>query len=202
MALKRCSDVGPGGHPVLDGNLDVAGDGICLEADLKDFADENKDSGQANDRQILGAGVTYTPPKPYSLAFRVYQFTNDISADLTFADIAPTPVTDDDVPYTAEGTQYMLQAVWTASKKLQVIGQYSYLQAEGSYDTDASGFADVGDLSGLDAVQKESSLDLKYTLNSGWGASARLAHLSYEDRKSSLEDEDIREISAAVSRRW
>ena len=180
----------------------VPATGVCLEADLKDFADENTDSGQVNDRQILGAAVTYKPPRPFSLAFRVYQFSNDISADLTLADIAPTPVTDENVPYTADGTQYMLQAVWSASKKLQVTGQYSYLQAEGAYDTDAPGFTDVGELSGLDAVQQESFLDLKYTMNSGWGLSARLAQLSYEDRESSLEDEDISEISASVTRRW
>lgn len=176
--------------------------GLCLEADLKDFADENTDSGQVNDRQILSAAVTYTPPKPFSLAFRVYQFSNDISADITFADITPTPVTDENVPYSADGTQYMLQAVWNASKKLQVTGQYSYLQAEGSYDTDAPGFSDVESFSGLDAVQKESFLDLKYTRNDGWGVAARLAQLSYKDRESSLEDEDISEISASVSRRW
>lgn len=176
--------------------------GICLEADLKEFTDENTDNGQINDRRILGAAVTYTPPKPFSLALRVYQFSNDIKADITFADISPSPVTDESVPYSADGTQYMLLGVWNASKKLQVTGQYSYLQAEGSYDTDAPGFADVGDLSGLDTVQKESSLDLKYTMSSGWGVSARLAQLSYEDSKSGLEDEDISEISASVSRRW
>jgi hypothetical protein len=176
--------------------------GLCLDADLKDFSDENTDNGQTNDRQILGAGITYTPPKPFSLAFRVYQFTNDISADITFADTAPSPITDEDVPYTAEGTQYMLQAVWSATKKLQVTGQYSYLQAEGSYDADTTGFDDVEGYSGLDATQQESFLDLNYTMNDGWGVSARLAQLSYEDKQSDLADEDISEVSASVTRRW
>jgi len=176
--------------------------GLCIEADLRDFADENTENGQINDRQILSAAVTYTPPKPFSLAFRVYQFTNDISADLTFADTSPTPIVDENVPYTADGTQYMLQAVWSASKKLQVTGQYSYLQAQGSYDADISGFDDVEDHSGLDAIQQESSLDLRYTMNEGWGVSARLAQLSYEDSKSDLPDEDVSEISASVTRRW
>jgi hypothetical protein len=180
----------------------VPSSGLCLEADLRDFADENTNNGQVNDRQILGAAVTYTPPKPFSLAFRVYQFTNDISADLTFADTAPSPITDKDVPYTADGTQYMFQAVWNASKKLQVTGQYSYLKAEGSYDADTTGFLDVEDYSGLDAVQQESFLDLQYTLNDGWGMSARFAQLSYEDKKSSLEDEDISQVSASVTRKW
>lgn len=176
--------------------------GLCIEADVRDFADENTDSGQINDRRIIGAAITYTPPTPLSLAFRVYQFTNDISANLTFADIAPTPVIDDDVPYLAEGTQYMLQAVWNASKKVRVTGHYSYLQAEGSYDADTTGFADVETFSGLDTVQQESSLDLRYTMGGGWGVSARLAQLSYEDRESSLEDEDISEVSASVTRTW
>lgn len=176
--------------------------GLCLEADFKDFADENTDSGQVNDRQIVSAAVTYTPPRPFSLAFRVYQFTNDISADLTFADTAPSPITDEDVPYTAEGTQYMLQAVWNASRKLQITGQFSYLQAEGSFDVDTTGFTDVGDFSGLDAVQQESFVDLRYTMNDGWGVSARFAQLSYEDKESNLEDEDVREVSASVTRRW
>jgi len=176
--------------------------GLCLEADLKDFADENTDNGQVNDRQILGAAVTYAPPRPFFLAFRVYQFTNDISADLTFADTAPLPITDEDVPYTAEGTQYMFQAVWNASKKLQITGQYSYLQAEGSFDVDTTGFTDVEDYSGLDAIQQELFLDLRYTMNDGWGVSTRFARLSYEDKESSLEDEDASEISASVTRRW
>jgi len=176
--------------------------GLYLEADLKDFADKNTDSGQVNDRRIVGAAVTYTPPKPFSVAFRVYQFSNDISADLTFADTAPSPIIDENVPYTAEGIQYMLQAVWNASKKLQVTGQYSYLQADGSFDVDTPDFTDVGDFSGIDAVQKESFLDLRYTLSDGWGMSARLAQLSYEDKDSSLEDEDVSEISASVTRRW
>jgi hypothetical protein len=180
----------------------IPSSGLCLEADLKDFADENTNSGQINDRKILGAAVTYTPPKPFSLAFRVYQFTNDISADLTFADTAPSPITDEDVPYTAEGTQYMLQAVWSASKKLQLTGQYSYLQAEGSFDADTTGFADVEDYSGLDATQQESFLDLEYTMSDGWGISARIAQLSYEDKESNLEDEDINEVSASVTRKW
>ncbi|MCK5308434.1 MAG: hypothetical protein KAJ73_07485, partial [Zetaproteobacteria bacterium] len=132
----------------------------------------------------------------------VYQFTNDISADITFADIAPSPIVDEDVPYTADGTQYMFQAVWSATKKLQLTGQYSYLQAEGSYDADITGFADVEDYSGLDAIQEESSLDLTYTMNDGWGVSARFAQMSYEDKESNLEDEDVSEISASVTRRW
>ena len=180
----------------------VPSPGLCLEADLKDFADENTDSGQVNDRQIVSAAVTYAPPKPFFLAFRVYQFTNDISADITFADIAPSPIVDEDVPYTADGTQYMFQAVWSATKKLQLTGQYSYLQAEGSYDADITGFADVEDYSGLDAIQQESSLDLTYTMNDGWGVSARFAQMSYEDKESNLEDEDVSEVSASVTRRW
>jgi len=176
--------------------------GLCLEADLKYYSDENTNNGQTKDRQILGAAITYTPPKPFCLAFRVYQFTNDISADVTFADIAPSPITDEDVPYAAKGTQYLLQAVWSASKKLQLTGQYSYLQAEGSYDADITGFADVEDCSGFDAVQQESSLDLNYAMNDGWGVSARFAQLSYEDKQSDLADEDINQISASVTRKW
>jgi len=176
--------------------------GLCLEADIRDFADENTDNGQTNDRQILGAGITYTPPKPFSVAFRVYQFTNDISANITFADTAPSPITDEDVPYTAEGTQYMLQAVWSASKKVQLTGQYSYLQAEGSFDSDIPGFSDVGSYSGLDAVQQESFLDFNYTMNHGWGLSARFAQLSYEDKQSDLPEEDISEVSASVTKKW
>ena len=176
--------------------------GLCLEADFKDFADENTDSGQVNDRQIIGAAITYAPPRPFSLAFRVYQFTNDISADIIFADTAPSPIIDEDVPYSADGTQYMIQAVWSASKKLQLTGQYSYLQTEGSYDVEIAGFGDVEDYSGLDAVQQESSLDLIYAMNNGWGVSARLAQLSYEDKQSDLADEDISQISASVTRKW
>lgn len=185
----------------LSGQWVPAG-GLCIDADLRDFDDENSDSGQVSDRQILGAAVTYTPPSPVSLAVRVYRFTNDISADLTFADTAPTPITDEDVPYKAEGTQYLLQAVWNASKKLQLTGQYSYLQAEGAYDADIAGFADVESYSGLDAVQKESSLDLQYTLKEGLWLSGRLAQLSYEDSKGGFPDEDVSEVSASVTRKW
>jgi len=176
--------------------------GLFLEADIKDFADENTDSGQTNDRQVISAGVTYTPSMPFALAFRVFQFTNDISADITYADTSPSPIIEEDVPYTANGTQYMLQAVWSANKKLQVIGQYSYLKAKGSYDAEEPGFDDVEDYSGLDAIQQESFLDFNYTLNDGWGVSARFAQLSYEDKDSSLEDEDVSEVSASVTRRW
>jgi hypothetical protein len=175
---------------------------LCLDADLKDFSDENTESGQVNDRQIISAGVTYTPPRPLSLAFRIFRFVNDIKADLTFADIAPVPVTDEDVPYSADGTQYMVQAAWNASRSLLVTGRYSYLQAEGSYKTDATGFEDVGAYSGLDAVQQESSLDLDYTLGGGWGLAARLAKLTYKDKASDLDDEDISQLSASVTRRW
>ncbi len=175
---------------------------LCLDADLKDFSDENTDSNQKNDRQILAAGVTYTPERPFALALRVYQFTNDISADLTFADIAPIPVTDENVPYSAEGTQFMLHVLWSVSKKLQIAGQYSYLQAEGSFDADTTAFSDVEDYSGLDAVQQESSLDLQYTMKDGWGLSARFAQLSYEDKEGRQEDEDVSQVSASVTRRW
>jgi hypothetical protein len=176
--------------------------GLCLEANLENYSDENTDSGQINDRQIMGAGVTYTPPSAFSLALRVVRFTNDIKADITFADITPTPITEEDVPYSAEGTQYLVQAVWNANRKLLVTGQYSYLQAEGSYNADVAGFDDVADYSGLDAVQRESSLDVTYTLSGGWGISGRLANLTYEDRDSGQENEDIRQASAALTRRW
>lgn len=175
--------------------------GLCLTADLKDFADENSDSGLVNERQVLGAGVTYTPQLPVSLVLQVYQFNNDITTDLTFADSVPA-VSEDDVPYTAQGTQYMLQAVWRASRKLQVTGHYSYLMAEGDYDVASAGFADVNSYSGLDAVQQESAVDLMYTMNGGWGVSARLANLTYEDKKSDLEDEEVSQVSASVSKRW
>ena len=175
--------------------------GICLTADLKDFNDENSDSGLVNERQILGAGVTYTPQFPVSVMFRVYQFTNEITTDITFADSVPA-ISEDDVPYTAEGTQYMLQAVWRANKKLQVTGQYSYLVAEGDYDVSTAGFTDVSDYSGLDAVQQESAVDIHYTMDGGWGVTARLANLTYEDKDSGLEDEKINQISASVSKRW
>jgi hypothetical protein len=175
--------------------------GICLTADVKDFADENSDSGLVNERQILGAGVTYTPQFPVSLVFRVYQFTNDITTDLTFADSAPA-ISEDDVPYTAEGTQYMLQAVWRASKKLQLTGHYSYLLATGNYEVATAGFTDVNDYSGMDAIQQESAVDLIYTMDGGWGVTARLASLSYEDKESDLEDEKVNQVSASVTKRW
>jgi len=191
-----------GSRKILLSGQWIPASGLCLEADLRDFADENTDSGLVNDRQIVGAAVTYTPQRPLSLALRVYQFNNDITADITFADISPTPILDEDVPYKADGTQYMLQATWNANKKLQVTGQYSYLQAEGSFDAAIAGFADVEDYSGLDAVQQVSSLDFKYTLNDGWGLSGRLAQLSYEDKESTLPDEDVSEVSASVTRKW
>jgi hypothetical protein len=175
--------------------------GICLTADVKNFNDENSDSGLVNERQILGAGVTFTPQFPVSVMFRIYQFTNDISTDITFADSVPA-ISDDDVPYTAEGTQYMLQAVWRANKKLQVTGLYSYLMAEGAYDVDTPAFADVGDYSGLDSVQQETAVDVLYTMDGGWGVSARLANLTYEDKNSGLEDEKINQVSASVTKRW
>ncbi|MDF1536487.1 MAG: hypothetical protein P1S46_08315 [bacterium] len=175
--------------------------GVCLTADVKGFSDENSDSGLVNERQILGAGVSYTSELPVSLVFRVYQFTNDITTDVTLADSVPA-ISDDDVPYTAEGTQYMLQAVWRAGKKLQVAGQYTYLMAEGDYDVSTAGFTDVSDYSGLDAVQQESAVDLLYTMDGGWGISARLANLSYEDKESGLEDEKVNQVSASVTKRW
>jgi hypothetical protein len=60
----------------------------------------------------------------------------------------------------------------------------------------------VGDYSGLDSVQQETAVDVLYTMDGGWGVSARLANLTYEDKNSGLEDEKINQVSASVTKRW
>ncbi|UCG38303.1 MAG: hypothetical protein JSV00_08940, partial [bacterium] len=110
---------------------------LSLEANLKDFRDENSRSGLLNERQILEAGLTYVPSAPVSLVFRAYQFTSDITTDVTFADISPTPVIGDDVPYSAEGIQYLLQATWRVGKNTSITGQFNHLEAQGAYKTSA-----------------------------------------------------------------
>ncbi|UCG39651.1 MAG: hypothetical protein JSV00_05385, partial [bacterium] len=94
------------------------------------------------------------------------------------------------------------QATWRVGKNTSITGQFNHLEAQGSYKTSAAGFSDVGGYSGLDAVRQESFLDLQHDLNGGWGLTARVASLSYEDKESDLEDEKASEISASVSKRW
>jgi hypothetical protein len=86
--------------------------------------------------------------------------------------------------------------------KLQVTGHYSHLLAQGDYEVATAGFTDVNGYSGMDAVQQESAVDLMYTMDGGWGVTARLANLSYEDKESDLEDEKVNQVSASVTKRW
>ncbi len=175
---------------------------LSLIADLKNIDEKNDESGRDSERQFISGGIAYVPVSPLSLGFYYFRFNDDVKQDLSFNGPGLGPITDPDVPYEANSDQYLVQVTWTASKKVELKGEYSYLSSDGSYQVNEPAFQDVGDYSRLEAVQQESSLDLLYSMGKGWDLAARIARLEYDDKISSTGDEQVNKVGAVVSRRW
>ena len=175
---------------------------LSLIADLKDIDEKNEENGRDSERQFISGGIAYVPVSPLSLGLYYFRFNDDVKQDLSFGGPGLGLIVDSDVPYKANSDQILLQVTWTASKKVELKGEYSYLASDGSYQVSEPAFQDVGDYSRLDAVQQESSLDLLYSMGRGWDLTARVARLEYDDKISAAGDEEVNKVGAVVSRRW
>ncbi len=175
---------------------------VTLMADWKSICSENSRNGRDSEKMFVNSGITYSPTPPVSLSLFYFRFEDDVDTDLAYDGPSATIVTDPDVPYRANGDQYLVRLAWAAAENLSLEGNLSYLNAEGSYDAGDPAFDDIDLYSSLDVQQVESSIGVRYSFRQDWDLSLSLARLEYEDRGAQTTDETIDEVGAVVSRRW
>jgi len=162
---------------------------------------KNEDTSRDEDRDVYQASLFFTFETPVTLGLVYYRFRDDVDT--------PSGWTSDDalilnpeMPYNADGNQFVIQASWQATEQLGLEAHGAYLDAEGSFETDASGFEEVGGYSEFNAVQKELFFGILYEIGAGWELEGSYTYSDYDDRVSAEGDETANEFFGLIKKRW